>query len=113
MSKPKKEPEPDLFYGTEPRKLHRTDDPDTSRQAAEAVDTTKLEALVHRTIHSFDDGCIGADVLARHKHLPYSSVTARFKALQENGFITCGPDKRRGPSGRQQRVMRSIREPAK
>lgn len=102
----------DLFdYGTEPWKLARTDGPQTSKDAADAVDSSRLEKLVHKTIAHYPGGCIAAEVLSDLAGLPYSSVTARFKALTDKGFISCGPDTRPGPSGRQQRVMRSVREP--
>jgi hypothetical protein len=95
-------------YGTDPEHLFRSDAPDTSIEAALSVDTTYLERLVHKAIESYGrHGCIAADLLGRFPHLPYSSVTARFAALERKGFISCGPDKRRGPSGRNQRVMRS------
>lgn len=104
----------DLFqpnYGTEPRKLVRGDAPGTSYAAAYGVDTTRLERLVHRTIAAFPNGCIAADVLALHSDKAYSSITARFKALEEKGLIACGPETRRGPTGRQQRVMCSLVPP--
>lgn len=97
-------------YGTEPRKLARTADPATSREAARAVDTTHLEAMVHREIHR-RGSCIAADLLVHFNTFPYSSITARFKALQDKGLISCGPDTREGPSGRKQRVMRSLKDP--
>lgn len=94
-------------YGTEAYKLYRADDPDTSEEAAYSVDTTKLEQMVHTAIREAGpDGCIAADLLAKFPWLPYSSITARFCALERRGFIICGPDKRKGPSGRHQRVMR-------
>ncbi len=94
-------------YGTDPVKLYREGDPDTSAEAAHSVDTTYLEKIVHAAIKaSGAAGCISADLLAKFSHLPYSSVTARFSALERKGFISCGPDKRIGPSGRKQRVMR-------
>jgi hypothetical protein len=97
-----------MTYGTDPHKLHRAGDPDTSAEAAHSVDTTYLERIVHKAIAaSGAGGCIAADLLAKFAHLPYSSVTARFSALERKGFITCGPDKRIGPSGRSQRVMRA------
>lgn len=111
----------DLFvygYGTEPHKLARRDGPDTSKEAAQSVNTNTAEAMVHRAIHRFGpNGCIVADLFAlasngelgKHAY----SFTARLSGLQNKGFITAGPDTRPGPSGRQQRVMRSIREPAK
>ena len=65
---------------------------------------------MHEAISAYGpNGCIAADLLAKYPYLPYSSVTARFAALERKGYITCGPDKRRGPSGRNQRVMRSAR----
>lgn len=104
----------DLFssgvtYGTEPHKLARREDPDTSKEAAKAIDTTRLERMVHEAIRSYGDrGCCAFQLLEhRFRDLPYSSVTARFSALERKGLITCGPDKRKGPSGRSQRVMRA------
>jgi DNA-binding MarR family transcriptional regulator len=97
-------------YGTDPRKLARTVDPVTSHEAAHAADTTRLEAMVHREIARRGQ-CIAADLVAHFSGLSYSSVTARFKSLEDKGLISCGPDKQRGPSGRNQRVMRSLREP--
>jgi hypothetical protein len=105
----------DLFrpaYGTEPHKLVRSDAPGTSYAAAYGVDTTKLERLVHRTIAGFPNGCIAAEVLNCHQGKAYSSITARFRSLEEKGLIACGPETRRGPTGRRQRVMRSLVEPA-
>ena len=111
----------DLFnyetpYGTSAYKLHRSDAPDTSRAAAESVNTTTAEAMVHRAIHRFGPGgCIVGDLfelasagrLGKHAY----SFTARLSGLQNKGFITAGPDTRPGPSGRAQRVMRSIKTP--
>lgn len=95
-------------YGTDPVELFRSDDPDTSAEAAHSVDSSKLEKMVHEAIHAYGaNGCIAADLLSTYHYLPYSSVTARFAALERKGFISCGPDKRRGPSGRNQRVMRA------
>lgn len=95
-------------YGTDPIELYRAEDPDTSAEAAHSVDTTKLEKMVHEAILAYgSNGCIAADLLAKYHYLPYSSVTARFAALQRKEFISCGPDKRTGPSGRSQRVMRA------
>jgi hypothetical protein len=106
-----KQAQPDLFapaFGTDSRKLYRRGDPDTSREAAEGVDTNHLEQLVYECIWHFGaHGCISDDVRARWQSLPYSSVTARFSALEKKGLIVCGPDKRQGLSGRSQRVMRA------
>jgi len=104
----------DLFgdqpFGTDPHTLHRRDSPLTSRAAAYSVDTTKLEKLVYDAIRAYGAaGCIAADLLAQFPHKPYSSITARFRALEDKGLITCGPDTRERAGHRAQRVMRATR----
>ena len=65
-------------YGTDPRFLHRKDSPNTSVDAAYAVDTTALERKVHDAIiGSGNVGLIADDILQMYPRLPYSSVTAR------------------------------------
>lgn len=94
-------------FGTEPFKLARRDDPETSHAAAEKVDTNKLEALVWSVIREFGPkGCISDDVRKKLHSFPYSSVTARYKALDEKKLIEFTGEKRQGSSGRSQRVMR-------
>ena len=96
------------FFGTAPFKLVRKKDPATSHMAAQAIDTTKMESLVYETIAAYgSDGCISDDVLAKLPFLPYSSVTARYKALIDKGFIEV-IGTRKGVSGRLQRVMRKV-----
>jgi len=98
-----------LAIPTDPHTLHRTNDPDTSRDAAYSVDTTKLEALVFNTIKRFSrGGCIQDDVLKKLPGYPYSSVTARFRALLDKSLIEDTGDRRPGRSGRMQRVLRVV-----
>lgn len=105
--------EPPKDFGTEPFKLVRRDDPETSYQAAESVDTTKLEALVWSVIKEFGkNGCISDDVRGKLHHFPYSSVTARYKALAEKGYIKFTGETRQGNSGRKQRIMIAVIETA-
>ena len=88
-------------------KLHRRDSPETSVDAAYAVKATEMESIVLDTIGSLGrDGCIQDDVLRTLPMYAYSTVTARFKALHEKGFIEYTGEKRKGRSGRNQRVMR-------
>lgn len=106
-------PAPPPAYGTEAHKLARTDSPGTSKAAAQSVDTTALERMVHGAIARHGaEGAIADDILDRFPGHAYSSITARFSALERKGLIACGPDRRKGRSGRGQRVMRSIREVA-
>lgn len=96
-------------YGTPPHKLVRRDDPGTSYDAAVAVDTSHLEKLVYETIKRFGDtGCISDDVRHILHWLPYSSVTARYKSLEEKKRIEYTGEKSKGESGRQQRIMRAL-----
>jgi hypothetical protein len=90
-------------------KMVRRDAPDTSIEAAESLDVTRLENLVLGVISSFPDGCISDEVRRvceeKHQLNNYSSVTARYKSLAEKGLIFYTGEKRRGDSGRNMRVM--------
>ena len=93
--------------GTPAYKLHRKDSPDTSVESAHAVKATEMESIVLETINKLGkNGCIQDDVLRTLPMYAYSTVTARFKALHEKGFIEYTGEKRKGRSGRNQRVMR-------
>jgi hypothetical protein len=93
------------FFGTEPFKLVRKEDPTTSHQAAQAVDSTKLEQMVYEAIKSHPDGCISDEILEMYPNYPYSSITARYKSLLDKGFIEVTGVKR-GKFGRNQRIMK-------
>jgi hypothetical protein len=100
--------QPELNFGTPARKLARANDPDTSKEAAQLVDTTKLEAMVYEAICKFGEaGCISDQILDAFPSMPYSSVTARYRALLDKGMIVDTGARRPGKSGRSQRVMRS------
>lgn len=95
-------------FGTDPKKLVRRDSPSTSRESANALDSAKLESMVYEAIKKFGmAGCISDDIRAMYPHLPYSSVTARYRALLDKGFIEI-IGTRRCQSGRNQRVMRAL-----
>jgi len=94
------------FFGTEAFKLVRKEDPTTSHEAAQSVDTTKLERIVYEAIQSFPNGCISDEVLEALPDHRYSSITPRYKALLQKGFIEITGTKE-GRSGRNQRVMRA------
>ena len=96
------------FFGTPAFKLARREDPVTSHQAAQVVDTTKLEQLVYEAIKSFPDGCISDEVLEMYPNYPYSSITARYRALLDKGFIEVTGVKR-GKFGRNQRIMKAVK----
>ena len=97
----------DRFFGTPVFKLYRNQDPTTSHEAAQTVDTTKLERIVYEAIQSFPEGCISDEVLEALPDHRYSSITPRYKALLQKGFIEIVGEKE-GRSGRKQRLMRAL-----
>jgi hypothetical protein len=96
------------FFGQPAFKLVRKEDPATSHEAAQAVDSTKLEQMVYEAIKSHPDGCISDEILKMYPQFPYSSITARYRALLDKGFIEVTGVKR-GRFGRNQRIMRAIK----
>lgn len=103
--------EPDLFtyYRQHDAGLARLHDPDTSHAAAESVDATALEAIVHHVIKSFGPaGCISDDVLKSLPAYTYGTITPRYHPLIAKGLIVITGEKRKGVSGRSQRVMVAV-----
>jgi hypothetical protein len=98
----------DRFFGTPAFKLARKDSPETSKDAAQAVDSSKLEQIVYEAIKSFPDGCISDEVLEVLPNHGYSSVTPRYRALLNKGFIEITGTKE-GRSGKKQRIMKAIK----
>jgi hypothetical protein len=85
--------------------LVRNQDPTTSHEAAQTVDSTKLEQIVYEAIRGFPNGCISDEVLEALPEHRYSSVTPRYRALLDKGFIEI-TGTREGRSGKKQRVMK-------
>ena len=98
----------DRFFGTPAFKLVRKEDPVTSHQAAQGVDSAKIESMVYEAIKGFPDGCISDDLLAMFPEYPYSSITARYRSLLNKGYIEI-TGTRTGRSGRNQRIMKAIK----
>lgn len=95
-------------FGTFWKKLVRKNAPETSIDAAERVNTTKLEKIVYEAIKTFPDGCISDQVQDVLDMYAYSSVTSRFSALALKGYIKYTGETRKGRSGRNQRVMIAV-----
>ena len=95
----------DLF-DTPAYKLHRRNDPQTSKQAAESLEVSHMERIVADTIRSFGaTGAISDRIVDALPQYRYSTITARYKALKEKGIICVDDRKQKGASGRQQFVM--------
>jgi len=96
----------DRFFGTPAFKLARKDSPETSKEAAQAVDSTKLEQIVYEAIKGFPDGCISDEILDALPDYRYSSITPRYRALLDKGLIEITGTKE-GKSGKKQRLMKA------
>jgi len=95
---------------TEVYKLHRKDADDTSVEAAKKLKVNNMEKIVFDVIDSFGTtGCIQDHVLDKLQGHAYSTVTARFKALEDKKMIVRCETKLKGKSGRSQRIMMSKR----
>ena len=96
---------------TQPYMMARNSDPSTSHEAAQAIDVTQLEALVLNVISMFPNGCIADDVERSLPHIISHSITPRFAPLLRCGAIVDTGERRRGKSGRNQRVVMFVPEP--
>lgn len=95
----------DLFE-TPAYKLYRNTDPQTSKEAAESLGVSEMEAIVLQTIKEFGAaGAISDQVVNALPHYRYSTITARYKQLKEKGLVCVDDRKIKAESGRNQLVM--------
>ena len=99
--------------------MARTHDPKTSWEAAESVDTSRLEKIVLSSIKAH--GKIGAThdevwshLIKSHRHSTFreGSITPRYATLERKGLIIRNGDTRKGSAGRSQLVMYSVQKNA-
>lgn len=83
------------------RGAHRSDDPETSRDAAN-IDVTKLEGEVYAALRSRP--CT-AEEIATLLDRPLQSITPRLAPLRRKGFIYDTGTRRSGRSGRSRIVF--------
>jgi hypothetical protein len=95
------------LFGTPARMLVRRTDPDTSKAAAESVDTTKLEREVFEVIRRFPDGATQDMLLDAFPADRSQSITPRCKSLIAKGLVMDTGERRIGRCGRPQRVLRA------
>lgn len=95
---------------TASKRLYRADGTDTSRKAAEQVPVSVLEHIVYGAVkHYGRAGCIQDQVLYDLAQFNYNSITPRFRALLDKGLIEDTGERRKGNSGRSQRVLRVVK----
>ena len=89
-------PEMNLFeYGAS-----RNLDPPTSKQAAQSVTATQLEAIVLEAIMRSGDRGMTSEEAAAAVGMELGSITPRFSPLENKGFIHRTSLRRAGKSGR-------------
>lgn len=99
----------DLF-GVSSLAFARSTDPDTSQDAAKSFDPNALEARVLEVIQSYgQDGCIKDQILQHFPADAAPTITPRLAPLMRKGWIEDTGERRKGHSGRNQRVHRAIR----
>lgn len=84
----------------------RKTDPETSKEAAKTV-TTNAETIVLEAIKAFPEGCI-ADDIVELTQMRWDTVTPRFAPLLRKKLIEDTGERRKGASGRSQRVLKAI-----
>ena len=83
---------------------------DTSIDAAESIDITRLEKMILEDIElSGVWGMIQDDLIRMHPGYSYSSVTARPASLKRKGLIFDSGERRIGRSGRRQAVLKAAK----
>ena len=87
-------------------RLFRRNASDTSIEAEQSIDVSRLEKLVLKAIQDAGTkGMTQGELLRRFPDLSYSSITARPSALKRKGFIVDSGLRRPGPTGRKQAVL--------
>lgn len=94
------------IFGSNPKEMVRTTDPDTSIEAAEKVDSAKLEQMVYEVIAKYPDGCIADEVMTHFPNHGVQTISPRYAPLIRKGFIEDTGERRISNSGRPQRVMK-------
>jgi hypothetical protein len=95
-------------FGSPTKMMVRTTDPDTSIEAAEKIDSTKLEQMVYEVIAKYPKGCIADNI---QKHFPnhgVQTISPRYAPLIRKGLIEDTGERRKGSLGRSQRVLKAI-----
>ena len=104
--------QPTLFDDKPERGAHRTEDPDTSVDAAASVDATALEAEVMAAFRSvYASLGFTSEEAATYLGMELGSVTPRFRPLEAKGYIYRTAERRPGKSGRNRIVWKLVPKP--
>ena len=99
-----------VYLSEEVINLYTKDALDTSREAAESIDITRLEQMILEDIElSGVYGMTQDDLIRMHPGYSYSSITARPASLKKKGLIFDSGERRAGRSGRNQAVLKAAK----
>jgi len=98
------------IFGSEPKFMARASDPITSMEAAESIDSTRLEQMVYEVVAQYPNGCTSDEVMMHFPDHGVQTISPRFAPLIRKGFIEDTGEKRKARSGRSQRVMKIIQQ---
>ena len=96
------------IFGTHPKEMARTEDADTSHQAAEKIDSTKLEQMVYEVIAKHPNGCTSDEIMKYFPGHGVQTISPRYAPLLRKGYIYDTGERKQGSSGRSQRVMKIL-----
>jgi hypothetical protein len=85
--------------------LARHTDPQTSHEAAHAIDASRLELIILEEIKKAANGLTAEELGDRLPGIALNSITPRIAQMTRKGFIWAA-GVRRARSGRNQRVLR-------
>lgn len=86
--------------------LYRSNASDTSIEAAEKLDVSRLEHMVLKAIRDAgEEGITQGELLAIFQEYPYSSITARPSALKRKGLVYDSGKRRKTGASRNQIVL--------
>lgn len=85
----------------------RSSDPDTSHAAAAGVSTAGLEKRVLEAGKKFPNGFISDDIGRALPDVGVQTFSPRFAPMLKKGLLVATGEKRKGASGRSQRVLRA------
>ena len=93
-----------IFDNISPHKLHRKNDPKTSKEAAYSINLSKSRTFVLNLIEEAGSkGVTIREMTKRFPEMPSSSITSRPNELEKLGFVFYAGDKRDGS-----RIIRHI-----
>lgn len=101
-------PKPQPGHDYDDRAHARTTDPETSHEAAAAVDMPKRQQEIMDALNAFAGGLATMQMVAEHMGIELVCVSPGFAPLRRKGKIIDSGKRWKGPSGRRRIVWRAV-----